>query len=304
MAYRAFGLVLESFVPLPELERSSSHPAIQIRRGTTADLPPVSVAGGPLVIVGDHEILLHCPGVGTFHIIDGKEIVVDAVPGAEVAAIRLLLLGPAIALLLHQRGALVLHASAIGYAGAVVGFAGGSGAGKSTLAAALHLRGHPFFSDDLIVIDPSADPVAAWPAFPQSKLWPDTVIALGLTPARLDTIRRGSEKRVRPMTPDHSRSRSRSPLPLRCLYVLERGDALWVEPLAPAAAMIELVRHSYAPRSLHPTSGPGRFVALGRVARGIPVRRLRYQASLTKLPEVVRAVESDLDSLLAGGVRS
>ena len=83
--------------------------------------------------------MLEYPGAATFLIRGGREIVIDAAPGVEQRLIRLFLLGPALALLLHQRRFLVLHASAVMIDGAAVAFVAEKGMGKSTLAAALHL---------------------------------------------------------------------------------------------------------------------------------------------------------------------
>src|SRR3989454_2089338 len=44
---------------------------------------------------------------------EGREIVVEPAPGVDAGTLRLFLLGPVRAVLLHQRGFLVLHASAV-----------------------------------------------------------------------------------------------------------------------------------------------------------------------------------------------
>ena len=104
-------------------------------------------------------------------------------PRRAVDLLRLYLLGPALALLLHQRGFLVLHASAVSLDGGVVAFLGHSGHGKSTTAATLHARGAAIVADDVVAVDLGAPGgPAALPGFPLLKLWPDAVTALGENP--------------------------------------------------------------------------------------------------------------------------
>jgi hypothetical protein len=84
------------------------------------------------------------------------------------------------------------------------------------------------------------------------------------------------------------------PLPLRRIYVLAEGEALAVEPLPPRAALLELVRHSYAVRALRSAGASSNFLRCASLAKTVSVRRLRRPQRLQALPELVRAVEKDL----------
>jgi hypothetical protein len=75
-------------------------------------------------------------GSGTLQVSHGRSIVVDA-DNADDRTAALWVLGPAMGVLLQQRGVLVLHASAVTMDGGVVAFLGHSGWGKSTMAAAM-----------------------------------------------------------------------------------------------------------------------------------------------------------------------
>jgi serine kinase of HPr protein (carbohydrate metabolism regulator) len=57
-----------------------------------------------------------------------------------------------LAALLHQRGCLVLHASAVLMNGGADVVSGETGAGKSTLLAALAAKGFPVVSDDVTAV--------------------------------------------------------------------------------------------------------------------------------------------------------
>jgi hypothetical protein len=87
--------------------------------------------------------------VGRFLIKGGHEITFDLDAGADERDAVVYVLGSAFGILLHQRGHLVLHASAIAVGSGAVIFCGPSGAGKSTLAAALLRQGYPFIADDV-----------------------------------------------------------------------------------------------------------------------------------------------------------
>ena len=77
----------------------------------------------------------------------GEEVIVQI--GYVEPPLRTFLLGPALAVLLHQRGRLVLHAGAVAVNGRVAAFLGGPSWGKSTTTAALDRRGHGIMADDV-----------------------------------------------------------------------------------------------------------------------------------------------------------
>ncbi len=109
----------------------------------------INLTGGK----NEQGVCIYRPNVGSFAVRAGREIVIDPLPCVDERALRLTLLGPALALLLHQRDLFVLASSAVrvqaedGGDGDFYGvaFLGYSGAGKSTTArrpsqARLHVR--------------------------------------------------------------------------------------------------------------------------------------------------------------------
>ena len=95
------------------------------------------------------QYLLRVPDVGRFLIKGGQEITFGLDAGVDERDAVVFMLGSAFGILLHQRGNLVLHASAVAVGSGVVIFCGPSRAGKSTLAAALVRQGYPFITDDV-----------------------------------------------------------------------------------------------------------------------------------------------------------
>jgi hypothetical protein len=144
------------------------------------------------------EARLYWPDVGAVLLRHGREITLDPRLEWALDLLRLYLPRPVLALLLHQRGLLVLHASAVSLDGGVVAFLGHSGRGKSTTAATLHARGCAVVADDVVAVDLGASGgPAALPGLFQLKLWPDAVTALGESPEDLPRIHASEEKRAR-----------------------------------------------------------------------------------------------------------
>lgn len=232
---------------------------------------------------------LDYPTVAALVIRGGREIAVAPRPGADPTSVRALLLGPALAVLLHQRGVLALHASSVRLAGGTVAFLGGSGWGKSTIAAALEHRGHDLVADDVTAVDPRPDRVDVLPGFPQLKLWPEAAQALGIDPGALPLVVPDEEKRARRVagTP------ADAPLRLAAVFVLAFGEPARVERLAPREALIELVRHSFCAPRLAQLGAERHFLQCGEVVRRVGVRRLVRPRSLAALGEVAALVERE-----------
>lgn len=200
-AYSAYGITIQS-----ELELENLTPATV----TIADL--TIILGGAPNLEGDvvrfanwqaapGRFLIDVPDVARFLVTEGRQIVVEAAPGAAHDDLVAYLLGSALAAVLQQRRILPLHASAVRTDHGAVLIAASSGVGKSTLAAALQARGMAQMSDDVtgIVFD-QAGRAMALPAFPGARLWPDTVRALGRQGEESRRVRDGIEKVYLPIT--------------------------------------------------------------------------------------------------------
>jgi len=287
--YVAYGLGIHSAVELPELTPASTEPDVVIQPGHVANVPSDPASGdGPLRASAD-EASVHWPEAGTFLLRRGREITFDPRPGVSSGLLRLYLLGPVLGLLLHQRGLFVLHASAVALDGGVVAFLGHSGRGKSTTAAMLHARGGAVVADDAVAVDLAAPGgPAALPGFPQLKLLPDAVTALGEDPASLPRVHPEDEKRARRVSAIVT-----TPQPLRRLYVLTDAESLDLEPLHGHAAVFEVLQHSFVAPALEQL-GSSRFLAeCTRLADAVPVRRLRRPRSLAGLERLAALVEAD-----------
>ncbi len=291
-SYTAYGLEINSSLALPELVAGREAPAdVVVRMGAVEPLPREGTRPAASFRPRPQEARLYWEEAGRFLVRDGREITVEPAPGVEEEVLRLYVLGPAMAMLLHQRGLLVLHASAVEMGGGGVAFLGGPGWGKSTTAAALHARGHALVADDVIALDPDgAGPPTLASGFPQLKLAPDVARSVGEAPEGLARLHPRHQKRghrnIRPFRTE--------PLPLRRLYVLEEGPAIELEPVSPQEAVVELVRHSYLVRLLAAEETEVHFVQCANLVKAVSVRRLRRPRHLEGLAALARSVEDDV----------
>lgn len=216
---------------------------------------------------------------------------IDAEPEADEDLIRTFVLGPAMGALMHQRGLLVLHASAVAMGGVAALFLGDSEWGKSTTAAACYQAGHALVADDTTAVDLTGAVPTAIPAIPRIKLWPESLRALSLDPDRYERVHAELDKRQLPAP----RGFPGGPVPIGVIYVLDEGTAIGIEPIAGHEAVIEVVRHSYAVDLLQATGSQGRhFLQCTDLAGRVPVRRLVTGGSLDAIGRISAAVADDL----------
>jgi hypothetical protein len=293
-SYYICGLGITSSFPLPEALEAEAGSDVTIRRGKVDNLPEDSDVAHHSFRASSDEICLCWKDVGAFLIKGGREIIIDAPDDIDEKILRLFLLGRVLGSLLHQRGLLVLHASAVTVDDGAVAFLGGKGYGKSTTAAAMYTFGHTLVTDDILAlqVDDVALPVV-FPGYPQMRLWPEAAESLGDSVETLPRLHPDFEKRAR----QAARGFSSTPLPLRRIYLLADGESHKIEPLRPQEAFLEVVRHSYAVKLLEATETNSRhFLQAKKLIDSVPVFRLSRPESLTGLPELVRLVKEDLVS--------
>jgi len=290
-SYIAYGLALRSALPLPELVAADETTDVFVRLGKVDRSRSNAAAEGHCFRAFADEAYLFWEEVGTFLVRSGNEIIVEPAPGVEERVLRLFILGPALAVLLHQRGLLVLHASAVALDDGAVVFLGGPGWGKSTMAAAMYARDYGVVADDVVAVDLDGERgPTIFPGFPQLKLWPDATVSLGDIAETLPQLHPRLEKRACRVASGFPRT----PLSLRHIYVLDEGRNHTIEPIEKQDALVELVRHSYGVRLLQPVNPRSHFLQCANLANKVPVRRLKRLRSLPALPELAQIVEEDL----------
>jgi hypothetical protein len=293
--YTAYQLLIESELPLPELEPAahSNGPAdVTIRWGGVERKRPGSASGEDHIWATANEVMFCFPGSAAFMISQGREIIIERLAGATDADIRAVLTGSVMAVLLHQRGYLILHASCVSKDGYAIAFAADSGTGKSTLAAAFDSRGYCLVADDIVAIDmENATGPRIFPGFFQMKLSEQTARFIGadwdrLVQLGLEGEKRGHRAKGKP---------AQSSMALRCVYLPADHHCEQIETLTPQQSFGQLINHSYVLSLLsHTHTQSNHFRQAARLAATVPVRKLHRRRSLDLLPAVVTMVENDL----------
>ena len=242
--YRAFGLTIASELPLPELDPAVGLAVdIKIQRRPIARQRATGVRS--FYEYGEEDQYLYWPQVGGFLIRGDSAINIAPEDGASEGLLRLPLLGPVMALLLHQRGILTLHASAVRIGDKVAVFVGDKGAGKSTTAAAALARGHELVTDDLLAVgfdDPKRP--CAIPGYPSLKLSDNCADMFTLAGAHdLAAPIENFPKSIRRL----ALAPPRAATPIARIYVLERGGDARATALPRLAALNAIMRYAYVP---------------------------------------------------------
>ncbi|MES2492324.1 MAG: hypothetical protein V4579_03485 [Pseudomonadota bacterium] len=192
-------------------------------------------------------------------------------------------------LLLGHGGDAVLHASGIAVGGKAVGFIGPTGRGKSTLAAAFARAGHPFLTDDGLILDPAPPGFQVRPRRPILRLCADSEAAL--------VDRAGSPSEVvlwkERVHAGIDLPFQDEPVPLCALYVLREPsgcDAPVIAALPPAAATTALMSHTFILDVEDRAAVAALFHRLGEVVDRVACFVLDYPRRYADLPGVVDAI--------------
>lgn len=290
--YYAFGLHLSSEIGLPELVTTARMGGadVEIRLGDLSNDWRAAEVVDDFYAFEEDRFLFYVPEVAVYAIRGGRQIVVSPFAGAEDKRIRLYLLGTCMGAILMQRLTLPLHGSAVVVDGRAYAFIGESGAGKSTLAAAFRNRGYRLLTDDVIAVasggEDGGTPVVM-PAYPQQKLWQESIEQLGLQSDRYRHLY--LSKYAIPVTSGFSVDA----VPLAGVFELSRTDEDEVTlSRCQALAKLALLRiHTYRPFLVSRLVGdPWHFSTVTGMASRIEVFRLQRPAGGFSAQEMADAV--------------
>jgi hypothetical protein len=298
-SYHAYGLGIHSDLFLPELLVGIKGSAdIEIKLGKIDAYLQSYEQTKKYMHATNSNVLLSYAKIASFLIIQDKQIIVDPYPQIDEQILRSWLLPHILGVLLHQRGLLVLHGSAVVIKGRAIAFLGPSGSGKSTIAASLNKREYSILADDVIAIDIINELPVIFPAFPQLKLRPDIAESLGYD---LNSMQHASPTDDKLIVRLDSNFAS-DPIPLKRIYLLDKGKSTEICRLRPREATIELVRNSYSLVSLKAGINMSlHFSKCTKTAKDIPISRLIRGSDLKTLAAFIMAIDEDIckdDSLL------
>jgi hypothetical protein len=284
--YSAYGISISSEISLPEFIPRFGSPDVTIRYSRDTDWMEAFADKDYHVEIKHDWARFWFKQAGGFIVREGRNIEVIPIESADESLIRLYVEGMIMAMLLHQRGFCVLHASVVSLQGRAVAFLGPVGAGKSSFAAAMHARGHAVISDDNAAVRLSPRNVEVEPAYPYVKLFPAVAAALGYGGERLHVLHASQEK----MAGIVDRNFALGALPLDRLYILRRASSPEIRPLAETPLLLELIRNSVPTR--WGCTGDGEHLQrCGNVARRIPAFTFKTFENLAELPELAERVE-------------
>lgn len=282
--YTAYGLGIDSVLELPELIPGADKVELKIEWGH--DLKSSEASNAQFYYWrNESEFGLHWQELGTFVIGEGK-ILIEPIDDIEEQYLHPALLGACMAIVLHQRGYLILHGSAVSIEGQAIAFIGNKGWGKSTMAAALISQGHQFVTDDVLAIDLSGDKPLVFPSFPQLKLCPDAIETMGKNPETLPRVMPQATKRQYKLTQNFSPQC----IPLRSIYLLSKGESLFIKPITTGNLILPLLAHSYGARfgkKLLYLGEANHFRQCMKLAQIVDIYNLQRPSNLTLLADIV-----------------
>ncbi len=220
--YCALGAEINSDLVLPELSvsDSASDVLVQIQQGDHDQWPSLepSPHSTPTLQLSPQDWRLELEGIGWFRATGGELLEWqrwdDSVSDRDI---RTFAVTSGLGALAIQRGALVLHGTALERDGEAILLLGHPAAGKSTLAWCLLQEGWRLLSSELVAVGSDG---MVQPGMHQLKLWYDAAVTLELDWAQLPPVRKGL-KRYALVAEDLTCMPQ--PAPLRLIYALNRA---------------------------------------------------------------------------------
>lgn len=247
-----------------------------------------------------HCYFHHCEGL-TFAIDrSGREIWARWSEGVTLEDVTAFLLHQVFGFILHLRGFVCIHASAVVIDGSAVLFAGDSGMGKSSTAAAFAEQGYPVLADDVSTTRMGPDGgLVVIPSVPGICLWPDSAEFLFGSGAaeRFPRLQPREEKRLVRLDSELGQFQ-REPAPLGGVYLLAPRSTEWtaprIEPLGLSESLIQLLTKGYVSGALDSEGRAREFQMQGEITRRVPVQRLVPSSDPRKLGRLCDLVVNDV----------
>ena len=303
--YFAFGL--RFFSPnfaLPEFPVISSDGFdVLIQEGNVPNKMPITY--GEVINIHDGKIemsknafIYRTHKFAHFFIEEGKRITFQRVSvDASVEGIRLFLYGTCMNALMKQRRISLLHAACVLNETKSVVFFAQSGGGKSTVSNYFLLNGYQTIGDDILPVLEENGTCVLLPAYPQSKLWEESIEGLSIS---TETIR----GRVRPdqnkYAIDTTAKFHHEQVTPTCAVFLEwqEDEKTIFERIVPIQAIFKYQRNAYK-RGLYisPEDQQLLFKTASLLARTVPLYRFarkkatgNLQANLIQLDQYLNEI--------------
>ena len=297
-SYFSYGLNIDSFIPLPGLLETSTPPDVLVRAGSVSDsafynlFPTDRIKYRPEIRlaarVSKDKFCFEWDGLGYCIVENGSLATVELDPQIDPVDFTPFITGPISAVLLNQRGNLVLHASVVKFDGKAVLFMGNKGHGKSTLAAHLTARGYELIGDDLAPVSFDSGLPMITPGHPQLRLSPAALASLGHDPDSFPRVNRGTDKRQFKPTGRFSTE----PLGISSIFILESGTELEITDVNRMQQFVEIAKNSYlAPYIDLMENTAQHFQQCNHLANAAPVYRISRPLDFASMDKVTERIE-------------
>lgn len=239
---------------------------------------------------------LAIPGIARFFALpeDNRIIIEKASPEIPMHVLNTWLMGTVMAYMLQYHGYLVLHGSAVFINGSAVILSGQSGAGKSTLASALLKQGHPFITDDLVVIKQHTNgQYGIIPGPAQSKLWRDAASHLDHDIEHAPPVNLKTDKYAIPVT----NYCDMPMIPIAAFYELNidsLATTFSCERLTDMLSLRTLIHNAYRYFMLKPLGKLQSFLNdCSQLTQQIAVNKITRRPDLSELSQIIQRIELD-----------
>jgi hypothetical protein len=304
--YGIYGIRLRSEVPLPlpELTGPSlgtieliSAPKSFFLDAVQSNLLEDRTAWHKTAHLADGSSYVRWKDLGEFLVsADGRQITCRKLTEAEPESFHVYLLGQALAYALVKQGFEPLHATGLAVNGRAVAFLGDGGFGKSSLAACFLQDGHTLVTDDMLILQSTANGHVAYPGPDRIKLFPSIARRFLGKRASGVPMNSGTGKLVIPL----ARSVWPQAVPLAGIYVLcvphevRHKGAIRIEPFTAREAFVSILANTFNSAITGSDRLQRQAAAAIRLVRSVPIKKLLYPRVLAQLPAVRDAIIKDL----------
>lgn len=289
--YNAYGLTINSYRSLHSLRSASAFDGeadVEVQ-SASLDRPDQKGEGRRTVtVLSEEKVLLHWKDWVTLLVRNGREILVDQIPGSDDQLTNLLISGTGLGIILHQLKRVTLHASAALTDHGAVAFLGQKGMGKSTTVANMMKNGYPMITDDILPVRTSKIPPWTSPGEKIFKLWPDSASAtIGQDDPRLKDLYEGSKKKVGEIDENMPQK-----IPIDSIYFLEyekkdQKRSTKIDKISKKESHIRIVKNSYSIRFLgNKGVCSWYFDSINKIISNVPCFRIARTRNLGNLDEI------------------
>ncbi len=285
--YKFFGLGVKSYIRFPELTPVNTEPDVFIRLNNAESINQSLDERTPK----SFDIPFFCDNELIFRVIDGNEIIVNLKTSIKQNTLRSLILSQGMGIILHQRGFLVLHGSAVQMDDGAVAFLGRCGDGKSTITAALNNKGYSIISDDVLPVklDENNIPLLL-PSFPTIKLYNDVIEYLNEDYRNYDKIHPEIEKYL-------YKTKNMVKLDFtqfNTIYILDKAGKNEIRLLKPQEKLISLIKNTYPKSMFGPIEKTQNLKQCTTLLKNVEIKQLNVTHSFKKLGQLIEIVENDI----------